>query len=223
LSAFIDPKPDHKILDLGSGGGVLSLLIAGQRKVASVLGVEIQPELVEMSTRSVALNYLEEKINIVMADLRRLPASLGTNSFDYVITNPPFFKVSSGIVSENNSLALAKFEINCTLEDIAKTAIRNVRANGKVAIIYPSERIDELLLVFNNYRLTPKRICFIHPKPTLRSNLVLVEARPGAKKGVEILPPITIYKAAGEYTELMDRIFHGESYREIFINNINEL
>lgn len=216
LSAFIDPKPDQRILDLGSGGGVLPLLIAGQREVASVLGVEIQTELVDMALRSVTLNGLEDKINIEMADLRSLPASFRTNSFDYVITNPPFFEVTSGVVSENNSLALAKFEINCTLDDIAKAAARSVKANGKVAIIYPSERFNDLLLTFNNHHLTPKRICFIYPKPTTKSSLVLMEARPSAKKGIEVLPPITVYEMTGAYTDIMERIFRGENYREIF-------
>jgi tRNA1Val (adenine37-N6)-methyltransferase len=216
LAGFIDPQPNHKIIDLGSGGGVLSLLIAGQREVASVLGVEIQPELVDMSRRSVALNGLEGKIDIEMADLRSLPASLSPNSFDYVVTNPPFFELTGGVVSANTSLALAKFEINCTLADVVRTAARSVKANGKVAIIYPSERLSDLLTTFNNHHLTPKAISFIHPKLTVKSNLVLMEARPNAKKGLEVLPPIIVYEPGGGYTDIMERIFRGENYRKLF-------
>jgi tRNA1Val (adenine37-N6)-methyltransferase len=215
LAGFIEPKPAHKIIDLGSGGGVLPLLIAGQRKVASVLGVEIQPELVEMSRRSAVLNGLANIITFETADLRNLSSSFMANSFDYVITNPPFFERNRGVISENPGLASAKFEINCTLEDVAKSAARCVKANGKVAIIYPSERFDDLMFVFQKYHLTPKRICFIHSKNNVNSNLVLMEAKPGAKKGVGVLPPITIYETDGSYTGTMERIFHGENYSEI--------
>jgi tRNA1Val (adenine37-N6)-methyltransferase len=216
LSAFIEPKPEHKIIDLGSGGGVLPLLVASQREVASILGIEIQPELVEMACRSVALNRLEDKVNIELADLRNLPVSIGINTFDFVITNPPFFEKNRGVVSENTSLATAKFEIHCTLEDVIKAAARSVKANGKVVIIYPTERLNDLILAFHNNHLTPKRICFIHPKTNEKSNLVIVEAKPNAKKGVQVLAPIPVYEVGGKYTHTMERIFRGENYWEIF-------
>ena len=215
LSAFIDPKPQHKIIDLGSGGGVLSLLIAGQRQVASVWGVEIQSELVEMARRSLSLNQLEKIVNFEVADIRNLPVEFIDNSFDYVITNPPFFETDRGMVSENNSLARAKFEIDCTLEDIATAAAKCVRANGKVALIYPTERLNDLMVIFNKRHLIPKRICFIHPRPGEKSNLVLMEARLGAKKGIEVIAPITVYENGGAYTDTMEKIFHGISYRDI--------
>ncbi len=215
LASFIDPRPLHKILDIGSGGGVLSLLIAGQREVAKVEGIEIQPELGDMSRRSVILNGLEQKINIEVGDLKDLPAPFSDNSFDYVITNPPFFEKDRGMVSENLSLARAKFEIDCTLEDVVAAAAKCVKGNGKVAIIYPAERLNDLMAIFNKRHLMPKRICFIHPKPGEKSNLVLMEARPGAKKGVEVLSPVTIYRSEGVYTDMMEKIFHGLSLREI--------
>ncbi len=215
LSAFIDPRPQHKIIDLGSGGGVLSLLIAGQKEVTSVLGIEIQADLVEMARRSLEINQLEKTVKFEVADIRKLPGEIADNSFDYVITNPPFFEKDRGMTSENLSLARAKFEIDCTLEDVVAAAAKCVKGNGKVAIIYPAERLNDLMAVFNKRHLMPKRICFIHPKPGEKSNLVLMEARPGAKKGVEVLSPVTIYRSEGEYTDTMEKIFHGLSLREI--------
>lgn len=215
LAAFIDPKPQHKIIDLGTGGGVLPLLLAGQRKVTSMVGIEIQPELVKMARRSLILNRLEDKIDIREADLRKLPGDSEANSFDYVITNPPFFETNRGMIPGNNSLAMAKFEIHCNLEDVAGAAARCVKANGKVAIIYPTERFNDLLAAFQNRHLIPKRICFIHPRPGEKSNLVLMEARPGAKKGVEVLAPIIVYQEGETYTSNMEQIFHGLSYRDI--------
>lgn len=216
LAGFIEPKPEHNLIDLGSGGGVLALLIAGQRRVGKVYGLEIQPELVEMARRSVALNGLEEKIHLEWGDLKEPPASLKMNFFDYVVANPPFYPVEQGVVPENPSLALAKFEIGCVLEDVIKAAARLVKGNGRFALIYPTSRLNELWQTLNRHHLTPKRLCFVHPKPAAASNLSLLEALPGAKNGLEVAPPIFVYNQDGEYTGIMKRIFRGESYQSLF-------
>ena len=210
LAGFIDPQPRHHLIDLGTGSGVLPLLIAGQSEIGFVYGLEIQPELAAMAERNVILNQLSEKVKIVTGDIRTLPDVFKPNSFDYVISNPPFFKINAGLASENQALALAKFEIACNLQDVVKAASRLVRANGKVAFIYPSERLGELILALDTHHLAPKRIRFVHPKPTVKSNLVVVEARPGVKNGPEVLPPLFIYHEAGEYTQEMNQIFHGK-------------
>ena len=210
LTGFVDPGPKDRLVDLGVGGGVLSLLIAGDKRVGSIYGLEIQPDLADMARRSVALNGLETMIKIIDGDLRRLPLELQPNSFDYVIANPPYYPENKGVVSQNEALAMAKFEIGCKLEDVVVAAKRLVKGNGKFAMIYPSARFTELLIVLNKNSLTPKRICFIHPKPGLKSNLVLIESRPGKGHGVEILSPVIVSDQNGEYSEMMNRIFHGE-------------
>lgn len=208
LAGFIAPQPGHKILDLGTGGGVLPLLIAGAEPVAQVVGLEIQAELAAMAARSVALNHLENRITVIEGDLRNPPDSLPANSFDYVISNPPFFPAGQGIVSENTALALAKFEIACTLEEVVKAAARLVRAKGRVAFIYPAERLSHLLSNLEKHHLIPRRMRLIYPKPGANGNLVLLEGRPGAKGGLEVLPPLFIYDAAGEYSDEMMQIYH---------------
>lgn len=210
LTGFVNPASKDRVIDLGAGGGVLSLLIAGAKQVGSVRGLEIQPELAEMARRSVALNGLEDRVQIINGDLRDLPAELKPNSFDYVISNPPFYPAGKGVVSENQALAMAKFEIGCKLEEVIIAAKRLVKGNGKFSLIYPSERLTELLLVLDQNSLIPKRICFIHPKPEAKSNLVLIESRPGAGRAVEILPPVIVTNQNGEYSEQMNRIFQGE-------------
>lgn len=210
LTSFVNPSPDNSLVDLGSGGGVLSLLIAGSNKIKSIYGLEIQPELVEMSERSVALNGLESKVKILNGDLRSLPPELKPNSFDYVISNPPFYPTGQGVVSENQALAMAKFEIGCKLEDVVVAVKRLVKGNGKFALIHSSERFAELLAVLVQNSLFPKRICFIYPKPKAKSNLVLVESRPGSGNKVEILSPLFVSNENGEYSEQMNRIFNGE-------------
>lgn len=210
LTGFIEPKKNHRIIDLGTGGGVLPLLIASRQEVQCICGLEIQPELASMAGRSVALNGLEGKITILEGDLRNLPDTLKPNSFDYVITNPPFFATVQGIISENHALAKAKFEIDCTLEDVVKSAARLVRANGRVAIIYPAARLADLLLNMAKVHLSPARLRPVYPKPGVGANLVLMEARPSAKCPLEVLPPLTINNETGEYSAEMNRIFNGD-------------
>lgn len=212
LAEFIDPKPRQEVCDLGTGGGVIPLLVAGQNEVRRVYGIEIQSELVDMAVRSVSLNNLDEKVVIIEGDLRVLPPSLDPNSFDFVTANPPFYPPEKGVLSGNNALALAKFEISCTLEDVVRAASRLVKGNGKVALIYPSERMPELLANLSRFHLTPKKIRFIHPQSSVKSNLLLVEARPSAKSGIEVLPPLFVYNDNGEYTKEMNQIFQGKEH-----------
>lgn len=209
LTGFINPGPRDRLMDLGAGSGVLSLLIGGSKQVDFVWGLEIQPKLAEMARRSVILNGLEAKVRILTGDLRDLPTELRLNSFDYVITNPPYYPIGKGVVPENQALAMAKFEIGCKLEDVLTAAKRLVKGNGKFALIYPTERFTELIITLERHNLVPKRICFIHPKPGVKSNLFLLEARPGAGREVEIISPVIVSDQNGEYSEQMNRIFHG--------------
>jgi tRNA1Val (adenine37-N6)-methyltransferase len=212
LAGFVNPKPTDNLIDLGTGGGVLPLLIAGPATLRLAVGLEIQPELAEMARRSVALNQLEERITIVEGDLRHLPETLTPNSFDWVISNPPFFPVAKGVISENQALAMAKFELACTMEEVVKAAARLVRGNGRVALIYPAERLRELLFQLERVYLSPGRLCFVHNQAGANAQLVMVEARPGSRQGLTVLPPIFIYERDGQYSERMNQIFHGKKF-----------
>jgi len=210
LTGFIRPKPSETIVDLGTGSGVLPLLLAGQNRVSRVTGVEIQPELADMARRSVRLNRLENQITIIQGDLREIHRQLPVNGFHWVVTNPPYYPAGAGVVSENPALAMAKFEVACTLQDWVRAASRLVKGNGRVAAIYPTERLAELITVMIQHHLTPKRLCFVYSYPDAGSNLVLLEARPGGKPGLQVLPPLTIYTQPGQYSERMNQIFAGK-------------
>jgi tRNA1Val (adenine37-N6)-methyltransferase len=209
LAALVENRTALRLLDLGTGGGVLPLLLAGQNTLLEVCGVEIQPQLAEMARRSVLVNNLADRVDIIEGDLKKLPGELGFNSFDYVIANPPFYPVGEGVISSNDALAGAKFEINCTLADVIKAASRMVKGHGKVALVLPAQRLSELLADLSQCHLTPKLLCLVHPKATAAANLVLVQARPGAKPGLQVLPPIFVYGADAQYTERMRQIFNG--------------
>jgi tRNA1Val (adenine37-N6)-methyltransferase len=209
LAGFITPGPGHRLIDLGTGGGVLPLLLAGQDRVPDVWGLEIQPELAEMAERSVKLNRLTDRVTILRGDLRAVPQEIKLNSFDYVIANPPFFPVKKGVTPGNDALARAKFELTCTLTEVVNAAGRLVKGNGRVALIYPAERLAELMAALTRQHLTPKLLCLIHPRPGVRANLALVQARPGGKTGLTVLPPLFVYGPDQEYSEPMRRIFEG--------------
>ncbi len=210
LTGFIKPKPQHRIMDLGAGSGVLSLLIAGQRGIEHIYGLEIQPELVSMAKRSVTLNQLDHKITILEGDLRSLPVSLKPNSFDHVISNPPFFPADQGIVSGNEALAKAKFEISCTLEDVIRASARLVKANGSVALIYPTGRLTVLIQTLAKFHLNPVRLRFVYARPAENSNLLLIEAKSDSKCAPVVLPPLFIYDNNDHYTDEINRFFKGE-------------
>jgi len=210
LAGFIKPQPKQRILDLGTGSGVLTLLLAGQDRVSSVYGIEIQPELVDLARRNVALNQLEERIRILEGDLKDLPLDLKLNSFDYVISNPPFFSLAQGMPSMNQALALARFEIACNLEEVLQAAARMVKGNGRVAVIFPAERLTTLFNVFAKTKLTVESLRLVYPKPNLPANLVLVEASPGGKNRLKVLPPLFVYDDKGTYTLEMQDIFGGK-------------
>lgn len=209
LARFITPLPGQRVLDLGSGGGVLPLLLAGENGIREITGIEIQPELAEMARRSIILNQLQGQARIVTGDLRNPPAEIAPGTYDYVISNPPYFPVSQGVLSENKAMATAKFELCCNLGDLVRTASRMVRPNGRFALIYPPSRTAELFQMLAQFHLTPKRLRFVYSKPGSEAQFLLLEARPGGKSGVTVLPPLFIYDDTSAYTAEMNRIFDG--------------
>ena len=217
FGAWVANKIEHfnptNILDIGTGTGLLSLMLA-QKSNAFIDAVETNGNAYTQSFENFKASPWHKQLQAFHSDIKAWKAP---HKYDLIVSNPPFFEKARGMVSENLSLSRAKFEIDSTLEDVVAAAARCVKANGKVAIIYPAERLVDLIAAFTSRHLTPKRICFIHPKPGEKSNLVLMEARPCAKKGIEVLAPITVYEADGGYSKTMDLIFHGKSLRDIQI------
>jgi tRNA1Val (adenine37-N6)-methyltransferase len=209
LAALVEHRKKLRLLDLGTGGGVLPLLLAGQNPGLKAWGVEIQPQLADMARRSVLVNNLAAQVDIIEEDLKKLPKKLLLNSFDDVIANPPFYPVGKGVISENDALAGAKFEIHCTLADVIKTAARMVKGNGRVALVLPAQRLGELMVLLAQVHLTPKLLCLVYPKAATSANLVLVRACPGTGAGLKVLPPVFVYGADMQYTDRMRQIFHG--------------
>ncbi|ANC75371.1 hypothetical protein ABE65_000175 [Fictibacillus phosphorivorans] len=204
------PIQKGKIIDLCSGNGAVALLLS-KRSKAKITGVEIQERLHSMATRSVALNHLEEQIQMDLADIKEAPAIYGYGAFDALTCNPPYFaSVHEEDFNQNEHLAIARHEIHCSLEDVIRVSSQLVKQGGKVAMVHRPNRLMEILAYMREYKLEPKKLQLIYPKAGSEANMLLIEGMKNGKPDLHILPPITVYSEDGQYTEQLKRMFYGE-------------
>jgi tRNA1Val (adenine37-N6)-methyltransferase len=188
LAEFVTVKPGEFLVDLGTGCGVIPLILLLTTPLKQALGIEIQQNLACQASRNACLNGLSRQMKILQADIRHPPLSPGTA--DIVICNPPYRKADSGRINPNASRAVARHEILVSLEDLLTTARYLMRTKGKFAIVFPTERLTDLLSQSRRFRLEPKRVQVVYPDIHSSSKLVLVETVLEGNPGLEILPPI---------------------------------
>ncbi len=201
LAHFIEPNPDkpQRLLDLGTGSGVMPLLLAARYDKLQIDGIELQPEIADMATRSVQYNHMQTHIQIHHQDLTLLPKSF-EQQYDFVISNPPFFQVGTGKQNPNPQIALARHELACTLEQLIVCAFRTLKDRGHFAVIHRAERLTELLSLCQKHRLAPYRLRMIHPTLEHPANLILMEAIKDGRNGITIMPPLPIYESTASIT-----------------------
>jgi tRNA1(Val) A37 N6-methylase TrmN6 len=209
LSHFADVRPGDRVADLGTGTGIIPLLLCGHTKAASIVGVEIQPEMAGMAARSVLLNGLQDRISILEGDLRQAHELLGYNGFDVVTCNPPYERKGGGVVCREAAWALARHEEACTLHDVARAAFDLLRQGGRLAIIIRADRAVEALLTLKEARMEPKRIRLVCPSITHSPNVILMEAARCGNSGVRWDPPLIVYGPDGGYSPELQAIYGG--------------
>lgn len=214
LAAFARIYPQDRVLDLGTGAGVIPLWLAGYRGVKEVTGLEIQEEVAALAVKNVRLNDLQEQVRIIQGDLRTPSEELRGRLFDWVISNPPYLKASAGTAMANPLLAQAKFELTCDLEDIIRAAAVLTPNNGRMALVHLPERLPELMILMKKYNFEPKRLCLVHPKPESAPHRVLIEGRKSGRPGLFILKPFYIHQPNGEFTPEMEEVYKGEWIKE---------
>lgn len=208
LAGFVEPKPGERIFDLGTGSGVIPLLLWRREKNIQVTGLEIQPRLAGQAQRSVRLNKLEDRITIIQGDLKELQKEwLGR--WDTVVTNPPFFPAVTGRLNAVWEKAVARHEIACTLEDIVVAAKKLLKIKGRFVLIHKPDRLPELLELFTRYQFKLSRLAFIHPQKDLPANLMLAEGVLGGGKPPQILPPVVMRGDGNKYTPQLEKLFAG--------------
>lgn len=211
LANFASVRKGDKVIDLGTGGGVIPLLVAAKTKAREVWGLEIQEYLADMASRSVALNKLEDKIKIIQGDLKEIPKSFTAGSFQMVISNPPYYPLDPGRhINPNTTVAIAKHELQATLEDVIKGAAFLVNTNGRAAFVHRPYRLVDILTTMRQHYLEPKRLRLVHPKLGSNPSLGLVEGIKRGKPGLDILPPLYIYDEKGNYTQELQEIYYGK-------------
>jgi tRNA1Val (adenine37-N6)-methyltransferase len=207
LAHFADVRPGDKVVDLGTGTGIIPILLCGHTKGASYVGLEIQTEMAEMAGRSIRMNGLEDKIRILQGDLKQAHELLGYNGFDAVTCNPPYERKGGGVVCQEMAWTLARHEEACTLADVAHAAFNLLRQGGRLEIIIRADRAVEVLLTLKESRMEPKRIQLICPSIDRSPNLMLVEATRGGNPGVRWEPPLIVYGPDGAYSPALQAIY----------------
>jgi len=200
LAHFVSLKEGDQVVDLGTGTGVIPLLLTTRLKKIHVTGVELQPEMAEMAARSVELNQLGGKITILEGDLRGINKSLAGGTYHVVTANPPYGMLGEGLINPQNDKALARHEVSCSLEDVVQAASKLLNYQGRFALIQRSERLAELFSLLRQYSLEPRRLRFIHSYLHKPARHLLLEARKKAPADLQILPPLVVYERAGQYS-----------------------
>jgi len=208
LARFCTTPPRGRIIDLCSGNGVIPLLLSTRSKLP-ITGVEIQPRVADMARRSVQMNRLEGQIEIVESDLRVYAYEVPPGSYDLVTVNPPYLPQSLGMKNRNEHMAIARFEIMCTMDEVVAAASRLVRNGGKVAVVHRASRLAELLASLRAHRLEPKRLRMVHPRAGTEANMVLVEAIRDANPELRVLPPLFVYEG-NQYCQELLEIYYGK-------------
>ncbi len=201
LSGFVKVKPGERVVDLGTGTGIIPLLLAGKYKPGKVYGLEIQAESADMAQRSVALNDLESIIEIKEGDIKEASKLFGASSFDIVTSNPPYMANSNGLQNPNEALAIARHEILCSLDDVVGQASALLKERGRFYMVHRPERLGEIFAALHKYRLEPKKMRLVHPYIDREPNMVLIEALKGGNPGIRISKPLIVYESPGKYTQ----------------------
>ena len=205
LSGFARAAAGSRVLDLGTGTGILPILMSAKTKAGHFTALEIQPESADMARRSVQLNGLEDRIDVVTGDIREADALFAAASFDVVTSNPPYMTDHHGLQNPNDALAIARHEVCCSLEDLAHAAERTLRSGGHFYMVHRPFRLAEILSTMQRHHLEPKRMRLVYPYIDREPNMVLLDCVRGGNPRITVEKPLIVYEAPGQYTqEILD-------------------
>lgn len=201
-------KKNSVVVDIGTGTGIISILLSEKSNAKKIYGVEIQAEVADMAKRSVELNELQEKIEIVNEDIKNINKYIANNTVDCIVTNPPYKKLDAGMKNENEKLLISRHEIKCNLQDIAEISRKLLKDKGEIYIVHKSERLVDILTTFRQNKLETKLIRLIQSNKNSDPNLVLVKAVKNGGEFLKIEKPLIIYNEDGTYTDEILEIYN---------------
>ena len=200
-------KKDSYVLDLGTGSGIMSTLLCGKTELKKVVGVEIQKDVCDMAKRSIELNKINEKFEIICDSILNLNKYFEKQTFDVVITNPPYKKKNTGIINPDEPKMIARHEITANLEDFIRVAKDMLKDKGEFYMVHRPERLVDIFELMRKYKIEPKEIRFIFSKKNEEPKMVMIKGVKNAKPFLKIHPNLYIYEEDGKYTEEIKNIY----------------
>ncbi|MCC8030079.1 MAG: tRNA1(Val) (adenine(37)-N6)-methyltransferase [Lachnospiraceae bacterium] len=207
LSGFAEVKRGAVCLDLGCGNGIIPLLLSAKTEGRQFTGLEIQPYSADLARRSVALNHLEDKIQIVEGDIRNASNLFGASSFDVVTANPPYMTGSHGLTNRDEEKTIARHEVLCTLEDVVRESAALLVPGGHFFMVHRPFRLAEIISLMVRYRVEPKRLRLVYPYADREPNMVLVGGTRGARPRMTVEKPLIVYREPGVYTDEIYEVY----------------
>ena len=201
LSGFAQVKEGEVAVDLGTGTGIIPILLEAKTKGKHFTGLEIQEEVAEMAGRSVRLNQLENRVDIVRGDIKEASRLFGKASFDVVTSNPPYMNDNHGLKNPELPKAIARHEVFCTLDDVCREASLLLKSGGRFYMVHRPHRLAEIITALKTYKLEPKRMKLVHPFVDKEANMVLIEAVRGGRSMMKVEAPIIVYREPSVYTQ----------------------
>lgn len=203
-------KKDSKVIDLGTGTGIINILLSGKTDASSFVGVEIQQEVAEMAKRSVKLNHLEDKIKIINENITNLKNIYKPNSFDVVVTNPPYKKINTGVINNENKKIISRHEITASLQDFIHISSYLLKDYGEFYMVHRPERLVDIFSIMRLEKIEPKLIKFVYPNKNKKTNLVLIKGIKNGRSFLEFDKNLYIYNEDGTYTDEVLKIYNKE-------------
>lgn len=201
-------KKDSLVLDLGTGTGIIPILLCGKTDLKKVIGVEIQEEVYNMAKKSIKLNNLENKFEIINENILNLEKIYKENTFDVITTNPPYKKIDTGILNENKKKIVSRHEITASLEDFLKVSKRLLKDKGELYMVHRPERLVDIIYNMRKYKIEPKTIRFVFSNKNKEPKLVLIKGIKNAKPFLKIEKNLYIYDENGKYSEEIEKIYN---------------
>ena len=205
LSSFAKAKEGDNVLDLCTGTGIIPILMEAKTKADKFVALEIQEDSADMARRSVLLNHLEEKIDIVTGDVKEADTLFKAASFDVITCNPPYMTGQHGLRNKDEAKTIARHEVFCTLEDVIRVSAKLLKPGGNFFMVHRPFRLSEIMVLLHQYKLEPKRMQLVYPYVDKEPNMVLIEANRGGKPRLTVEKPLIVYKEPGIYmSEIYD-------------------
>ena len=211
LSDFAkDIRNNSKVLDLGTGTGIIGILLCAKTKLSKIYGIDIQKDVCDMAMRSIKLNNLEDKFEIINTSVKELTNIFEETTFDAIVSNPPYKKDNTGLKNESETKLISRHEITASLEDFVSVSSKLLKSNGSIYIVHRPERLSDLFYLLKKYNLEPKKLRLVQSYQDSKPKLVLVKATKNAKSFLNIEEPLIIYNKDGSYTDEIFKIYSKE-------------